>query len=254
MTRVIAIANQKGGVGKTTTTLNLGAALAERGKQVVMMDLDPQGALTASLGFDPYALTRTTYTLLTRDHVPLASVLRPIGRGMRLAPASVDLASAEIMLAEAPNRAYRLRDVLERNRLPLDFVLLDTPPALGTLTVNALTAASELLIPVQCQYLSMRGVRALLETVWLVHERMNPRLDLLGVLATMYRRDSQHSREVVQELRAVFEDKVFDVVIEDDESLAEAPVATKSILSYYSGSGAAEAYRRLAEEISNATD
>lgn len=250
-TRVIVVANQKGGVGKTTTTLNLGAALAELGKQTVVIDLDPQAALTASCGYDPYKLSRTTYTLLTNENASFVGTLRPVSEFLRLAPASIDLAIAEIMLNEFPDRAFRLRNALDRSRMPFDFVLIDTPPSLGVLTVNALTAAQELLIPVQCQYLSMRGVRALLETVWLVHEHMNSGLDLLGVLATMYRENSGHSREVVDELRAVFEDKVFEQIIDDAESVAEAPVARKSVLAYDPSSSAAQAYRRLAEGICN---
>ncbi len=252
MTRVIVVANQKGGVGKTTTVVNLGAALAELGQQVLLIDLDPQAALTAGLGFDPYTLTRTTYTLLARDRAPLVSVLRPVGRGLSLAPASVDLASIEYKLAEAADRGYRLRGAIERNRLHFDFILIDTPPSLSVLTVNGLVAARELLIPVQCQFLSMRGVRSLLETVWLVHERMNPDLDLLGVLATMHRENSQHSREVVGELRAVFQNRVFQVVIGDDEAVAEAPAVRKPVLSYRPGGAAAAAYLQLAREISHA--
>ncbi|MBI3359856.1 MAG: AAA family ATPase [Chloroflexi bacterium] len=251
MARVIAIANQKGGVGKTATVANLGAALAERGKDVVLVDLDPQAALTAGFGLDPYKITRTTYTLLTRDHIPFAGTLRPVADRIHVCPASVDLAAAEIQLANYPDRAYRLRDALERNRMPFDFILIDTPPSVGVLTVNALSAADELIVPVQCQYLPMRGVRALLETVWLVHERMNPKLDLLGVLPTMYRRASKHSREVVQELREVFADRVFDLTIVEDDAVAEAPVAKKSVLAYATGSEAAAGYRRLAEVICN---
>ena len=250
-TRVIAVANQKGGVGKTTTVLNLGAALAELGKHTVLIDLDPQAALTASCGYDPYKLGRNCYSLLTNENASFVGTLRPVTDNLRLAPGSIDLASAEIMLNEFSDRAFRLRNALARNRMPLDFVLIDTPPSLGVLTVNALAAAQELLIPVQCQYLSLRGVRALLETVWLVHEHMNPELDLLGVLITMYRENSTHSQEVVAELRSVFEDKVFEPMIDDTDSVAEAPVAMKSVLAYDPSSSAAQAYRRLAEVICN---
>ena len=249
MARVIAIANQKGGVGKTTTVANLGAALAERGMDVAIVDLDPQAALTAGFGLDPYSLSRTTYTLIARDGIPFAGTLRPIHRNLTLCPASVDLAAAEIQIANYPDRANRLQAALERNRLHFDFILIDTPPSVGVLTVNSLVAAQELIVPVQCNYLPMRGVRSLLETVWLVHERMNPGLELLGVLPTMYRAGSKHCHEVVAELRDVFKDKVFKVVIEEEDAVAEAPVAKKSVLAYASGSRAAEAYRRLAEEI-----
>lgn len=252
MTRVIVIANQKGGVGKTTTVANLGAALAEQGGKVILVDLDPQGALTAGLGFDPYTLTRTAYTLLVRDNASLASVLRPVSDRLALIPASVDLASVEYQLSDRPDRAHRLQTALEHSRVPVDFILIDTPPNIGLLTVNGLAAARELLIPVQCQYLAMRGVRSLLESVWLVHERLNPKLNLLGVLATMYKKDSLHAQEVVAELRAVFNNKVFEAVISDDDAVAQAPVARKSVLTYRPESGAAAAFRRLAEEINHA--
>ena len=252
MTRVIVVANQKGGVGKTTTVANLGAALAELGGKVILVDLDPQGALTAGLGFDPYTLTRTAYTLLVRDNASLASVLRPVSDRLALIPASVDLASVEYQLSDRPDRAHRLQNALAHSRVPVDFILIDTPPNIGLLTVNGLAAARELLIPVQCQYLAMRGVRSLLESVWLVHERLNPKLNLLGVLATMYKKDSLHAQEVVAELRAVFDNKVFEAVIGDDDAVAQAPVARKSVLTYRPESEAAAAFRRLAEEINHA--
>ncbi|MBP7690948.1 MAG: ParA family protein [Anaerolineales bacterium] len=249
MTRVIVVANQKGGVGKTTLVNNLGAALAEAGQKVILVDLDPQSALTAGLGFDPYTLSRTAYTLLTRESTSLASVLRPVGPNLVLVPGSVDLAAAEYQMAETPDQPYRLRNALARSRVPADFVLIDTPPSLGLLTVNGLVAATELLVPVQCQYLAMRGVRGLLESIWLIHERLNPDLNLLGVLATLYRNGSDHAREVLDELRAVFEHKLFDTVIEDEDAVAKAPVASKSVLAYQPNSAAAAAFRRLAQEV-----
>ncbi len=202
--RAIAIANQKGGAGKTTTTVNLGAALAELGLQVLLVDLDPQCALTATCNLDPYNITRTTFTLLTRENTSLVSCIRTIAPNLHILPGSVDLAAAEVMLTTDSNAAYRLRDAFARTRAPLDYILFDTPPSLGALTVAALVASKELLIPVQCQYLSMRGVRALLETVWLIHKNMNADLDLIGVLATMFRAHSDHSRQVVAELLNVF--------------------------------------------------
>jgi chromosome partitioning protein len=254
MTRVIVVANHKGGVGKTTTVANLGAALAQAGQKVILIDLDAQGALTAGLGLDPYTLTRTAYTLLTRESTTLASVLRSVNDhgGLVLVPGSVDLAAAEYQLSDEAEAPFRLRNALARSRVPADFILIDTPPSMGLLTVNGLVAATELLVPVQCQYLAMRGVRGLLESIWLVHEKFNPDLNLLGVLATMYKNGSEHSREVLDELRAVFEHKLFDTVIEDEDAVAKAPVAHKSVLSYSPTSEAAAAYQRLAQEVIHA--
>ncbi len=252
MGRVIAVANQKGGVGKTTTVASLGAALAERGKHVLLVDVDPQAALTASFGHDPYHLSPTTYTLLTRDDVDLQRIVRPVEERLWLAPASVDLSAAEYALTSFPDRTMRLRKGLESRRDQVDFVLIDTPPSLGLLTVNALTAADELLIPVQCQYLAMRGVRALLETVWLIHDRLHPDLKLLGMLPTQYRPESPHCREVVRELRAVFNDRVFRTTIDEDQAVAMAPAARKTLLAFRPQSLASLAYRRLAEEVCDA--
>ncbi len=250
--RVIVIANHKGGVGKTTTVANLGAALAELGQKVILIDLDPQGALTAGMGFDPYTLTRTAYTLLTRESPSLASVLRTVNDGLVLVPSSVDLAAVEYQLADEPDQAFRLRNALAVSRVPADFMLIDTPPSMGLLTVNGLTAATELLIPVQTQFLAMRGVRGLLESIWIVHERLNPELNLLGVLPTMYKTGSEHAREVLDELHAVFERKVFNTVIEDDDVVAQAPVAGKSVITFRPESDSAAAYRRLAQEVIDA--
>lgn len=254
MTRVIVVANHKGGVGKTTTVANLGAALALTGHKVVLIDLDPQGSLTAGLGLDPYTLTRTSYTLLTRENATLASVIRPVNEhaSLVLAPSSVDLAAAEFQLSDEAGAPFHLRNALARSRVPADFILIDTPPSLSLLTINGLAAATELLVPVQCQYLAMRGVRGLLESIWLVHEKLNPDLNLLGVLATLYKTGSDHAREVLDELRAVFEHKLFDTVIEDEDAVAEAPVARKSVLTYRPGSEAAAAYQRLAQEVLHA--
>lgn len=251
MARTIVIANQKGGVGKTTLVANLGAALADLGQKVILVDLDPQGALTAILGHDPYVLTRTAYTLLTSDAASPASVLRPVLPNLVLVPASVDLAAIDYLLADDPDRALRLKFALGRSRIPADYILIDTPPTMGLLTINALTAAHELLIPVQCQYLAMRGVRSLLEIIWRVHERLNPSLGLLGVVPTMYQPESNHAQEVVSELRAVFEDKVFAPPIPAAEEVAVAPVAHQSVLAYRPGSPAAAAFRTLAETINH---
>ncbi|MCJ7677735.1 MAG: ParA family protein [Anaerolineales bacterium] len=249
MGHILAIANQKGGVGKTTTVVNLGAALAERGQHVLLVDLDPQGALTAWCGLDPYTLTPTTYSLLTQDGVRLGQIVRPIGERLWLAPGSVDLAAAEYLLMNRPDRARRLADLLRAEADQVAYVLIDTPPSLGLLTVNALTAAEAVLVPVECRYLAMRGIRAILDSVGTVRERLTPALDLLGLLPTMYQPASTHSRQVVEELRSAFHERVFDTVIELDEALATAPAARLPVLLHRPESAAAAAYRRLASEV-----
>ncbi len=249
MSRVIAVSNQKGGVGKTTTVISLGAALAEKGLRVVLVDLDPQAALTAGAGLDPYKLQGTTYDLLMDDRVRFTEILRPVHGNLLLAPASVDLASADYALARRANRALRLDQTLANELDAVDFVLIDTPPSLGLLTVNGLTAAGEVLIPVECHYLAMRGVRALLETIWLIYDRLQPNLRVLGLLPTRYQSNSAHGRQVVNDLRAVFKKRVFETAIPMDEALAEAPAVRQTILAYRSESPAAAAYRRLSDEI-----
>lgn len=250
---MIVVANQKGGVGKTTTVANLGAALAALDRRVLLIDLDPQAALTATYGIDPYSLTHSMYSVLVHDNMPLTGIMRPAGpnREIALAPASIDLAAAEVQLAGASQRARRLEMALQRTRVPFDYVLIDTPPSLGVLTLNGLVAADEVLIPVQCHYLAMRGVRALMETVWRVKRNLNTRLRLLGLLPTMYEPGSQHSAEVVAELRDVFKQKVFDVLIENSIEFAEAPVARQTLVERAPQHRGALAYRRLAEEIAH---
>ena len=252
MARSIVVANQKGGVGKTTTVVNLGAALSRMGKRVLLIDLDPQAALTATFGLDPYNLPRSIYSILVHDDVPLTQIMRPAGdTTMAIAPASVDLAAAELRMINEPNRAYRLRDAIRSSKVSFDFILIDTPPSLGLLTLNGLVAANEVFVPVQCHYLAMRGVRALMETIWRVKRKLNPDLRLLGLLPTMYNTGSQHASEVVEELRSVFTYKVLDVVINHHVEFAEAPVAKQSLIDYAPDHEGARAYRRLAEVIIN---
>jgi chromosome partitioning protein len=249
MTRTLVIANQKGGVGKSTSVMNLGVALAERGLRVLLIDLDPQGGLTAAFGIDSYDIRRSAFSLMMRSEVSLARVVRPLRAHLALVPASLDLAAAEIQLASAADRAHRLRHALQRNRVPFDLVFIDTPPGLGIMTANGLVAANEVLVPVQCQYLAMRGVRALMDMVVRVKNSLNPSLRLGGLFATMYRPDSSHAQEVVDELRAVFGPKMYQTLIHFDDAVAEAPVVGLSVLEYLPRHPVAQGYRALAEEV-----
>ncbi len=252
MCRVIAIVNQKGSVGKTTTVMNLGAALAQKGHRVILVDMDAQGALTVSLGYDPYSIKPSVFDALISPKLPLSKVLHEVNNGLQIIPTNAELVAAEYKLLRETNRTMRLRQILDKVQNELDFILIDTPPSLGLLTVNALVAAHELLIPVAANYLAMRGVRALLESVWLIRERINPELQLLGLVPTMYRADSAHSKAVVAEMRKVFKRKVSRTVIPLDEAASAAPAARKTVIDYLPKSSVAAAYMRLAEEVSHA--
>ena len=245
----IAIANQKGGVGKTTTTINFGAALAELGKRVLLIDLDPQGALSLGFGQNPYTLKVTLYDALINPKLPLSEVRLPLRSSIDLVPSNIDLSGAEVELLNEIGRERILAEKLVPLRDEYDFVLLDCPPSLGLLTVNALTAANSVLIPVQCQYFAFRGMQLLLRTIDKVMARSNPKLEILGFLPTMLDTRTAHSREVLDELKQLYGDKVFAVPIKARVSLADAPVAGKTILEYDHQSEVVQAYRALAQEV-----
>ncbi len=253
MAQVIAVANQKGGVGKTTTTVNLGAALMERGKRVLLLDMDPQGALSTVLGVDANQLETTLYNALIDPDVRLEGIILPIRPGLDLVPSNIDLSAAEIELISEMGRESILKDLLKPLLKRYDYVFLDCPPSLGLLTVNALTAADSVLIPLQCEYLAMRGLQLLLKTIKKIKSKLNPRLEILGILGTMYNARTIHSREVMEEVRASFGEQVFDVVIRDTIKFAEAPVVHQTILEYASSHDGAQAYRKLAEVIISGT-
>ena len=249
MGRVIAVVNQKGGVGKTTTVINLGAALAERQQQTLLIDLDPQAALSNSFGLQPDTLEHTVYNVLTGPDFPLAAVIHPVRPFLDLVPANIDLAAAEAELVSALGREYLLRDALENVRQQYMFVLIDCGPNLGLLTINALTAADEVLIPIICEFLAMRAMGMLIQTISRVKKRLNPQLRVLGILGTMYDPRTIHTREVLDELRSFLGEKVFDIVIRKSIRFAEAPAAHQPILEYASSHPGAQAYRDLAEVI-----
>jgi chromosome partitioning protein len=263
VSRVIAIANQKGGVGKTTTALNLGAALAERGKHVLMVDLDQQGSLTISSGLNPDELNETIYTVLSgyadpkvKDPVPLTSVVRETSaERLYLVPSNIELAALDLELTRAYNRESVLKRALAPLRDEYDFVLLDCPPSLGLLVINALTAADEVLIPLQADYLATKGVKLLLDTIEAVTAQLNPALRITGILLTLADQRTSHTRQIIDLTRTTFEGQVpvFDTLIKLNVRLKEAPISGQSILAYNPASEAAESYRKLAEEVVHGT-
>ena len=254
MTNVYAIAQQKGGVGKTTTTINLGAALAEKGYKVLLVDLDPQGALSAGLGVDSSKLDQTIYNVLrsSRPNAPslkISDVLQKTSSGCDLAPANIDLSASELELVSEPARERVLKEKLSEV-LPLyNYILIDCPPSLSLLTLNALAAASKVIIPVQTQYFALRGMDLLLETIRKIQSRINSELKIAGILPTLYDSRTKHSKEVLTELQQNYGSMLFQVVIPSTVKLPDSAIAGESILQYTPGSPATEAYRNLAKEI-----
>jgi chromosome partitioning protein len=248
--RVIALCNQKGGVGKTTSTINLGAALAEFGRRVLLVDFDPQGALSVGLGVQPHQLDRTAYNLLMERGVTVDDVLLKTGvAGMDLLPSNIDLSAAEVQLVNEVAREQTLARVLAPVADDYDFVLIDCQPSLGLLTVNALTAAHGVVIPLECEFFSLRGVALLIDTIDKVRERLNPGLKLDGILATMYDGRTLHGREVFARVVEAFGDTVFDTVITRTVRFPETTVAGEPITSWAPTSAGANAYRNLAREV-----
>jgi chromosome partitioning protein len=248
--RILAIVNQKGGVGKTTSTINLGAALAEEGARVLLVDFDPQGALSVGLGLNPNALELTIYNLLLDSSVRFDEVVEHTRvEGMDLLPANIDLAGAEIMLVSEVAREQSLQRALAPVRNRYHYVLIDCPPSLGLLTVNALTAADAVLIPLECEYFALRGMALLMNSIQKIQERINPSLQIEGILATMLDGRTIHGREVLSRVTDAFGDKLFKTIIHKTIKFAEAPVAGEPILTYAPNSGGAKEYRDLAREV-----
>jgi chromosome partitioning protein len=244
--KVIVFANQKGGVAKTTTTLNLAVAFAEKGYRVLCVDMDPQGNLTMSQGIDPDSLELSMFDVLVHQR-PIREIIRK--REIDVAPASIDLAGAEIAMSTMIGRERSLEKALRAVSDDYDFVCIDTPPSLGLLTINALTAASKVIVPVQCEYLSMRGLIQLQNTLHMVRENLNPTVEIEGILPTLMDTRTVHAKEAIEILEENFGDRVFASRIRKTVRFAEAPVKGMSVLKYEPDGVAARSYRDLAKEV-----
>ncbi len=248
--RTVAVCNQKGGVGKTTTTINLGAALAEQGRRVLLVDFDPQGALSVGLGIQPHDIDNTVYNLLMERDVTAHDVLHKTSiNGMDLLPSNIDLSGAEVQLVHEVGREYVLGGVLQPLASEYDVIMIDCQPSLGLLTINALACADSVIIPLECEYFAMRGVALLMETIDKVSRRLNTKLTIDGLLATMYDSRTLHTREVLASMVNGFGDKVFHTVINRTVRFPDATVAGEPITSFDSGSMGANSYRELAKEV-----
>jgi chromosome partitioning protein len=248
--RVIALCNQKGGVGKTTSTINLGAALAEYGRRVLLVDFDPQGALSVGLGVNPMELDRTIYNCLMERQVSVDDVLLKTNLpGMDLLPSNIDLSAAEVQLVGEVAREQTLKRVIAPVLDDYDAVLIDCQPSLGLLTINALTASHGVIVPLECEFFSLRGVALLIQTIDKVKERLNPQLELEGILATMYDGRTLHGREVLARVVEAFGDKVFHTVVNRTVRFPETTVAGEPITTFAPSSAGAGAYRDLAREV-----
>ncbi|MDR6225376.1 ParA family protein [Desmospora profundinema] len=249
MGRVVAIANQKGGVGKTTTSINLGASLATQGKRVLIVDIDPQGNTTSGLGINKADVKQCIYDVLISE-TPVMNVILPSGvEGLDLIPATIELAGAEIELVQTLSREHRLKRALQGIRERYDFILIDCPPSLGVLTVNSLTAADSVLIPIQCEFYALEGLGQLLNTIRIVQKHLNKRLEIEGVLLTMYDGRTNLSTQVMEEVKKYFQQKVYNTVIPRNVRLSEAPSHGVPILNYDARSKGSECYVQLAKEV-----
>lgn len=247
--KVLAIMNQKGGVGKSTTAVNLAAALGERKYKVLVIDFDPQGNTTSGLGVDKQSIKNSIYEVILED-VPAESIVHETSsQRVYVLPSTIQLAGAEVELVSAIAREMRLKEAVDSIKDEFDYVFIDCPPSLGILTINALTACDALLVPIQCEFYALEGVSKMLESMKMVKARLNPGLDVFGVLMTMYDARTSLSRQVAEEVKNYFGDKMFDTMIPRNVRLGEAPSYGMSIIEYDKSSKGAAAYRDLAKEV-----
>jgi chromosome partitioning protein len=249
MAKIISFINQKGGVGKTTSAVNTASYLAEMGRFVLLVDLDPQGNATSGLGIDPRSVRHSLYSAMVSGSAVQDAIVRTNVEGMSIVPATADLAGANVELVDVENREFRLYDVLRQIRMDYDYIIIDSPPSLGILTVNGLVASDEVVIPVQAEYYALEGLGQLLETIDLVRDSLQPRLSILGAVITMYDKRNRLARQVVREMRKHFPGRVFESVIPRSVRLAEAPSFGQSISLFDSVNKGARAYKALAKEV-----
>jgi chromosome partitioning protein len=248
--QVIAMCNQKGGVGKTTTTINLGAAIAETGRKVLLIDFDPQGSASIGLGVQPHDLDISVYNLLMQRDITPAEVIRPTRvENLDLLPANIDLSAAEVQLVQEVAREYTLQRVLEPIIPLYDMILIDCAPSLGLLTVNALTASNGIVVPLECEFFALRGLAMLTDTIGKVQDRLNPKLEIVGILGTMFDGRTTHAREVLDRVVQAFDERVFHTVIRRTVKFPETTVVGEPITTYAPSSQAATQYRDLAKEV-----
>lgn len=249
MAKKIAIVNQKGGVGKSTTAVNLSAGLAEKNNNVLLIDIDPQGNASSGLGIEKAEVEYTIYDLLIESEPPAKAILQSATKNLDIIPANIELAGAEIELVSIISRESRLKKSLKNIKKNYDYIIIDCPPSLGLLTLNALTAADSVLVPIQCEYYALEGLGQLMNTIELVRKNLNSNLRIEGVLMTMYDARTNLSEQVIDEVKDYFSELVFETIIPRNVRLSEAPSFGKAILDYSSNSKGAKAYRKLAEEV-----